>query len=139
MLPLTEAQKIMLKLAAVAVAVLAVIAYGMVEHHRGYAECKAEYAAKAEQLKKESRDAIAKEQDQAITDKQFLAAYYNRLLSARPAVPRGSVQTTGASGVPAAPVQCGAAEPDLQLEQRCAEDAAKLVRVKEWARQIGGE
>ena len=124
------------KLGGVAAIIAAVLLYGAWEHHKGFQECKADYDAKAEQLKKESNDALAKEQNQADSDKQFLAAYYGGLLSARPKLPSGGVQASSPQGVCTAASECRSVEEDLRFEQRCAEDAAKLVRVKSWIESL---
>ena len=111
--------------------------YGAIQHHRGFDECKKEYDAEKIKLEKESKDAIKAEQDQADSDKQLIAAYYGRMLSARTKLPSGSVQTQGSRGVLPATSQCIPTETDLRFQQGCAEDAAKLVRVSNWLKEVG--
>ena len=117
--------------------IVGIIFYGQWEHHKGFQECKAEYDAEKVKLEKESKDAIQKEQDQADSDKRIIADYYGRMLSTRSKLQSGSIQTKGASGVLPETVQCPIAETDLRFEQGCAEDAAKLVRVKNWLISVG--
>lgn len=130
-------QKLLIQLGVVIGLIAAVLLYGAWQHHKGWVECKAEYDAEKVKLDKESKDAIKAEQDQADSDKQLIAAYYNRLLSARAKLPGGGVQTQGASGVLPAAGQCPVTETDLRFEQGCAEDAAKLVRVATWLKAVG--
>ena len=134
---MTEVQKILAQIVGLCMVILSVYAYGLYQHHQGFKECKADYDLKAEQLKKESKDAIKAEHDQADTDKQFLADYYGRLLSNRNRVQSGGVQTTSASGVLSAASQCHAIETDMRFEQGCAQDAAKLLRVTGWLKAVG--
>lgn len=113
------------------------VLYGAWQHHKGFEECKAQYDAEKVKLDKESQDAIKAEKDQADSDKQLIADYYGRLLSSRAKLPSGSIQTQGSSGVLSATSQCIPTETDLRFQQGCAEDAAKLVRVSNWLKEVG--
>lgn len=130
-------QKLLIQLGIAVGLIAAVLLYGAWQHHKGWTECKAEYDAEKVKLDKESKDAIKAEHDQADSDKQLIADYYNGLLSARAKLPRGGVQAQGSGGVLPTTGQCVAAETDLRFEQGCAEDAAKLVRIANWLKAVG--
>lgn len=139
---LSEAQKALIGLVTLALIGLGIYAWGLWQHHQGYQQHVAEVAAELQQKEKEWTDAIEQNNVQAAADKAFIADYYyyagqRRVLPTGHKLQPCRCAPHDPGGVLPAASGSVPLEEYLQCAEDSAQDAARLVRVRQWGERIG--